>query len=67
MPSGGELLSEKGIGTHCPQPWTSALMSSPSLKGLSLDIFFPKQETGSLISETLLKPHAAEPSCQPLQ
>lgn len=55
-------MFEKGMGTHCPQPWTSALLSSPSLKSLSLDILLPKQVTGGLTLETLLKHHVAEPS-----
>lgn len=66
MPSRDKLLS----GLHgclrkahtALSPGPLALLSSPSLKALSLDILFPKQVTGSLTSETLLKHHVAEPS-----
>lgn len=55
-------LFEKGVGTYCPEPWASALLSTPSLKALSLDSLFPKQVAGGLTSKTLLQHHVAKPS-----
>lgn len=68
LPSGGQAalwalsMFEKGVGTYCPEPWASALLSSPFLKALSLDSLFPKQVAGGLTSKTLLQDHVAKPS-----
>lgn len=67
-PAEAKLPSE--LHQHLRKAWThtalspraSALLSSPSLKALSLDSLSPKQVAGGLTSETLLQHRVAEPS-----